>query len=162
METDCLPLLIEPLRLDDFLIVRHETTLPMRCPFCNAEGSVSKTLHFQPWHQLYSPVRVGVYLCEEHFVRFRSEVRMAGVLAASGVSLVAAGIFLRAHVAFLSMFFVVFLTGVLSLAALSSGNLQLRLWARKYKPGVVWIGGLNSEFLQSFKPVHGSLKDAAW
>jgi hypothetical protein len=109
----------------DRLVVQHGTTLPDRCPFCNASATHPTTLHFGNRYQSHSYVTVHFFLCDEHAARQVSVKRFCLVV------------------------FLLINLGFALLIGAWSGHLQLHLRGPA-RDGRVWISGLCPAFLGEF------------
>lgn len=140
---------LDPRRDGDTLVVQNETTLPGRCPFCNAAATHPTTLHFRKRYQGRSCVTVHFFLCDEHAARHASLKRFCLVLVASGLVGLVLSAAARLNVYVWLAFFLLADLGFVLLFGAWSGHLQFYLRGRA-RDGRVWISGLCPAFLGEF------------
>jgi hypothetical protein len=143
---------IEPRRDQAMLVVQHGTTLPQRCPICNAPAAAETTLHFGTWHVDYSLVTVHLFLCGTHTSKYRAARRLAGALVVGGLVGMIVSFACRLPAAVIVVCFAAILAGLVWLLGALSGHLQLFLKGRRYDAHdrLAWISGMCPEFLAAF------------
>jgi hypothetical protein len=146
---------VNPVRDGDMLVVHDGTTLPTRCPVCNAAASGGPVaLSFGSLMSEETTVVVRVFLCDEHSARFRrlKTYGWASMLSGIGGLLIAAA--LRIDSTISSIIAVVSLTAVMigvgMRGGMAFGIMQTFIQGRRYEDGVVWLDGMCPEFLAAF------------
>lgn len=145
----------KPLRDGGMLVVHDGTTLPTRCPVCNAAASGGPvTFRFGTLMSEETTIAVRVFLCDEHSARLQrlKTYAWASMLAGIVGLLIAAA--LRIDSTISSIIAVVSLMavmiGVVMSVGMAFGILQTFFQGRRSEAGVIWLDGMCAEFLAAF------------